>query len=100
MITDQKTLLFTKIVLWLTLLALLVLVSTPLSAEPSADMRTSLSISFDEKSHPDKVTRDTLLSMADSDIMPALNKQGYRLESAIKTSLIIDNTTYQENDFR
>jgi len=82
-----------KIILWLAFWLLLVMLSAPLMAETSSDTRSSRSISFSNNTETDKTSKDVLLKQADTDVMDALVKHGYRDQSLV-TAVSIDNVSY------
>ena len=67
--------------------------SMPLQAEETASTRTSKSISYITNIELDEAVRKTELDMADADVMDALVKEGFRLESA-PTGVYVDNISY------
>ncbi len=73
-----------KIILWTVLWVLLGVLSTPLMATTEENSRSSKSISFIKSSAPDKSTKDTQLRQVDADILPALSRKGFRIESTMK----------------
>jgi hypothetical protein len=67
-------------------------------AAENTDTRTSKSISYNSSQQVDKSARDKLLEQADSNIMPALNNSGYRVESTV-TALHISSSNYYSSDY-
>jgi len=87
-----------KFFLWLTFWLVLALLSAPLIAATD-DTRESTTISFNKNANPDKTVRDEKLKQTNSDIMPAFNKQGFRMESTIKSLHTVSNTVNYLVDF-
>ena len=88
-----------KIILWTAFWALLVLLSQPLIASEANDTRISKSINFSKITEPDKATKDVLLKQTDTDIMTALDRQGFRMESTAKAVLIVTSSEIHNADF-
>lgn len=72
--------------------ASLTFISAPLMAEEAVSTRTSKSISFDNKTALDQVTRDEQLKVAESDVNAPLIKSGPRPES-FALAVHVDNTS-------
>ena len=92
------TITVTKFFLWLTFWLVLALLSAPLMAATD-ETRQSTTISFNKNSNLDKAVRDEKISQADKDVMPVLNKQGFRIESTVKALHIVSNTENYLTDF-
>ncbi len=84
--------LISKIILWTVLWTLLLVLSTPLMAASNEDSRISKSISFIKNTELDKTTKDAQLKQVSTDIKPALNTQGFRLESTVKALHVTGNS--------
>ena len=82
----------TKLTLLSAIWVSLTLISAPLMAEEVVSTRTSKSISFDNKTELDKVTRDAQLKQAESDLNAPLIKSGPRPES-FALAVHVDNTS-------
>lgn len=82
----------TKLTLLSAIWVSLALISAPLMAEEAVSTRTSKSISFDNKTTLDKVTRDEQLKQAESDVSAPLIKSGPRPES-FALAVHVDNTS-------
>lgn len=67
--------------------------SMPLQAEETASTRASKSISYSAKVELDEAVRKTELDKADADVLDALVKQGFRLESTA-VAVLVENTSY------
>jgi len=67
--------------------------SMPLQAEETASTRASKSISYSTTVELDEAVRKTELDKADADVLDALVKEGFRLESA-PTGVYVDNISY------
>jgi hypothetical protein len=76
-----------KFILW----GLLASLSVPLMAAASEDSRSSRSISFTKKTELDQAAKDSQLNQADTDMMAALNKEGFRVESSLTAALAISS---------
>ena len=75
-----------KIILWVIFWGLLASLSAPLMAATNEDSRTSKSISFTKSAELDKAAKDEQLKQADTDVMAALNKEGFRVESSFRAA--------------
>ena len=83
--------------LWVAFWSLLVMLSAPLMAATSSDTRSSRSISYVESDDLDKTSKDDLFKQAETEIMTALVKQGFRPESVITAASIV-NISYNHAD--
>ncbi len=83
---------------WTVLWILLFVLSTPLMAASSEDSRSSRSISFIKITEPDKATKDTQFSQVDADIMLALSKKSFRMESTVKSLHLTPSHDYTEHN--
>lgn len=92
------TLLVIKFILWVIFWALLATLSAPLMAATNENSRTSKSISFTKSTEPDKTAKDTQLTQADADIMEALKREGFRMESTATAARIIDSNYDKHGD--
>ena len=81
--------LVTKIILWIAFWALLVMLSAPLMAATSSDIRSSKSISLTNS----KASKDELLKQVDAEVMAPLLKQGFRVESLV-VGISTENVSY------
>ncbi len=84
MLLKITTELVIKIIVWVAFWALLVSLSLPLMATTNENSRTSRSISFTKSSELDKGIKDEQLKQANTDVMVALNKDGFRVESSLR----------------
>jgi hypothetical protein len=82
-----------KILLWFALCVLLFVLSAPLRAESATEIRASKSISYTSEPANDKARRDEQLKQTDTDLMPALQVQGFRAESTVM-ALQVENASY------
>ena len=80
-----------KIILWVVFWGLLASLSAPLMAATNEDSRISRSISFTKSTELGKAAKDAQLKQVDADIMAALNKEGFRVESTLKAARTISS---------
>jgi len=93
-----NTITITKLFLWLSLWIMLAVLSAPLMAAVE-DSRLSTTISFTKNTNPDLAEKDERLKQAETDSLPVLNKQGFRLESTVKALNTISNNGNYLTDF-
>ena len=91
-----------KIILWILFWGLLASLSAPLMAATDGGGRTSKSISFTKSSDLEREVKDMQLKQVDADIMGALNQEGFRMESTMKSTIaaahIFDSSYVAHND--
>ena len=91
-----------KITLWILFWGLLASLSAPLMAATESASRTSKSISFTKSGEPEREKKDIQLEQADADIKGALNQEGFRIESTMKSTVaaahIFDSSYVAHND--
>ena len=80
-----------KIILWVVFWGLLASLSAPLMAATNEDSRISRSISFTKSTELDKAAKDAQFKQADADIMAALKKEGFRVESTLRAARAISS---------
>lgn len=80
-----------KIILWIVFWGLLASLSAPLMAATNEDSRISRSISFTKSAELDKAAKDAQFKQADADIMAALKKEGFRVESTLRAARAISS---------
>lgn len=81
-----------KIILWLMFWALLLSQSAPLMAAIDEGSRASRSISFTKSTELDLAAKDEQLKQVDTDIMKALNTDGFRMESTVTALHVVDSS--------
>jgi hypothetical protein len=68
-------------------------------AATNTDTRSSKSISFTQSQQLDKTAKDTKLGQVEADVLPSLNKQGFRMESTLKAAHIVGSVSTGLADF-
>ncbi len=86
---------FTTRIIYKTVIVLIAFagLSMPLQAEETASTRTSRSISYTGEIVPDEAVRKSELDRAETDVLDALVKEGFRPES-LPAGVYVENITY------
>ncbi len=67
--------------------------SMPLHADETTDVRTAKSIGYAAQVELDEAARKTELDRTETDVLPSLVEQGFRLES-VPAAVLVDNISY------
>jgi hypothetical protein len=72
--------------------------SAPVMAEDDSEIRSSRSVTFSKQVLPGAGTKDTLLKQAELESFPVLTTEGFRLESTVKSALIVTTDYYSHGE--
>ena len=71
--------------------------AVPVMAEGDVE-RSSRSVTFSQQAVPDAETRGILLKQAEPETLPVLTSEGFRLESTVKSALVVDTAYYSHGE--